>query len=568
MEKQSWHELCFYIMCCIEKQHRIRRNAMNADLIIISNVIYDGIKPLPFSGYVAIKENRIIHVGRNKDYADYLQKNTKVLLYEDQLVMTGFHDSHTHIIMAGMYKIYANLMAAKSEEEAVQMLKAHQDTLSVEEPWVYGFGWYHVFWDNKKLPSRHSLDKAFPDRPVMLINAEAHGAWVNTKALELAGIDKQTLNPFGGEIERDENGDATGFLYEAATGLVGKVAFDFTPEQEMRIIRVYMKAANKYGITSTNDMMPYFHGNMGTAATYHLLEEEGSMTVRTHLAPDLIGDMDQSEHWRKTYTSDKLKINLLKQFLDGVCTTHTALMLEPYADAPDSTGYSLTDVDAIQKAVPEAHRRGFSVRLHSCGDRSARMALDFYEEAINLYGKNQCRHAIEHCELVSDEDIPRFGKLGVIPSVQPEHIAITQTFAENPYPVVLGEVRAAQTWPFRKLLDSAGILAIGSDCPVVDNNPFLEIFRAVTRVHNDGKPEGGWNPTQILTIEEALKFYTYGSAYLVSREHEMGTLEDGKFADVVVLDRNLFKVDPWDILKTQVLLTIMDGNIVYEKEKE
>jgi len=541
---------------------------MKADLIIQSNAIYDGINPQPFSGYVAVAGNKIIHISKEKDYANYVQDSTKVLIYDDKLVMTGFHDSHTHIIMAGMYKTYANLMPARSEEEAIQMLMDHQATLLVEEPWVYGFGWYHVFWDNKKLPNRHSLDKAFPDRPVLLINAEAHGAWVNTKALELAGIDRQTPDPFGGEIERDENGDATGFLYESATGLVGKVAFDFTPEQEMRIIRGYMQAANKYGITSTNDMMPYFHGNMGNAATYHLLEEEGSMTVRVHLAPDLIGDMDQAENWRKTFTSDKLKINLMKQFLDGVCTTHTALMLEPYADAPDSTGYSLTDVDAIRMAVPEAHKRGFSVRLHSCGDGSARMALDFYEEAINKYGKNKCRHAIEHCELVSDEDIARFGELGIIPSVQPEHIAITQTFAENPYPIVLGEERAAQTWPFRKLLDSAGVLALGSDCPVVDNDPFLEIFRAVTRVHNDGMPEGGWNPSQRLTLEEALRFYTYGSAYLVSREHEMGTLKEGNFADLVVLDKNLFKADSWDILKTQILLTVMDGNIVYEKEKE
>lgn len=541
---------------------------MHADLIIESNAIYNGIAKDPFAGHVAVSGNKIIRVASDRDYADLVGEETSVMKYEDKLVMAGFHDSHTHIIMAGMYKIYANLMAAKSEEEAIQMLLAHQSTLTVDDPWVYGFGWYHVFWDNKKLPSRHSLDKVFPNRPVLLINAEAHGAWVNTKALEVAGIDRNTPNPFGGEIERDENGDATGFLYESATGLVGKFAFDFTPEQEKRIIQVYMKEANRYGITATNDMMPYFHGNMGNAAAYAQLEQEGDMTVRVHLAPDLIGDINQAEYWRKTYTSDKLKINLMKQFLDGVCTTHTALMLEPYADAPDSTGYSLSDVDAIRKAVPEAHKRGFSVRLHSCGDGSARMALDFYEEAIKMYGKNQCRHAIEHCELVSDDDIRRFGELGIIPSVQPEHIAITQSFDENPYPVVLGEERAAQTWPFRKLLDSAGILALGSDCPVVDNNPFLELFRAVTRLHNDGQPTGGWNPTQKLSIEEALRFYTYGSAYLVSREHEMGSLEAGKFADLIVLDRNLFTSDPWDYLKTQVLLTVMDGNIVYEKEKE
>lgn len=541
---------------------------MKADLIIKSNHIYDSIHPETFPGFVAVGQGKILEVGSDQDISKWIGESTEVREFGDGMLMAGFHDSHTHIIMAGMYKIYANLMDARSEEESVQMLKAHQETLKEQDPWIYGFGWYHVFWENKVLPTRHSLDREFPDRPVILINAEAHGAWVNTKALEMAGIDRSTPNPFGGEIARDENGEATGFLYESAVGLVGKLAFDFSPEQEIRIIEVYMKAANRYGITSANDMMPYFHGNMGSAATYHKMEEDGKMTLRVHLAPNLIGDMEEAEDWRKQYTSDKLKINLMKQFLDGVSTTHTALMLKPYADAPDSAGYALTDVDAIRNAVPEAHRRGFSVRLHSCGDRSARLALDFYEEAIAKYGKNQCRHAIEHCELVSEEDLSRFGTLGVIPSVQPEHIAMTQTFDENPYRTALGEQKAAETWPFRKLLNAAGVLAIGSDCPVVDNDPFLEIFRGSTRLHNDGKPEGGWNPTQKLTVEEVLRYYTWGSAYAVSRENEMGTLETGKLADLVVLDRNLFKTEPWDIFKTQVMLTVMDGQIVYDRIEE
>jgi predicted amidohydrolase YtcJ len=277
--------------------------------------------------------------------------------------------------------------------------------------------------------------------------------------------------------------------------------------------------------------------------------------------------MEETERWRILYTSDKLKINLMKQFLDGVSTTHTALMLRPYLDDPESTGYSLTDVDAIARAVPEAHRRGFSVRLHSCGDRSARMALDFYEEAIRLHGRNDCRHAIEHCELVSPEDIPRFGELGVIPSVQPEHLALTQTYGENPYRTVLGEELAATAWPYRDLMESAGVLALGSDCPVVDNNPFLEIYRAVTRVHNDGEPAGGWNPTQKLTLSEALRFYTYGSAYAVSRDAELGTLRPGNFADLAVLDRNPFDLKPLDYLGTRTILTVMDGAIVHQ-EKE
>ena len=269
--------------------------------------------------------------------------------------------------------------------------------------------------------------------------------------------------------------------------------------------------------------------------------------------------------WIKKYRSEKLRVEHLKQFLDGVSTTHTALVLEEYADAPGNYGISLNDTEAIRKAIPEAHRRGFSVKLHSCGDKSARMGLDYYEEAITRYGKNNCRHAIEHVEMLSPEDLPRFRTLGIIPSVQPEHIALTQKFSENPYPITLGKERADKTWPLKSLYDTAGVLAIGSDCPVVDNNPFLEIYRGVTRLHNDGEPEGGWNPTEKLSVYEVLRSYTYGSAYGVGREKELGTLEEGKFADIVVIDRNLFTVDPSEIISANVLLTVMDGSIIYER---
>ncbi len=537
---------------------------MTADLIMKSTAIFDSVKKEPFAGFVAVKGNKIVKVGEGGDYSEWLGKNTVVREFDDKLVMAGFHDSHTHLLMAGMFKTYVNLADARSEEEAALMVKKAADESKDKTGWVRGFSWYHVFWDNKTLPTKASLDRYFPDRPVCLINAEAHGAWVNSKALEIAGVTKDTPDPFGGEIARDENGEPTGFFYEAASGLITKHAFVFTPEEEKAIIREYMKGAAQYGITSMNDVQPYFHGNMGNLDVYSQMDKDGELTVRIHAAPDLLGDLDQAEEWRETYKSDKLRVEQLKQFLDGVSTTHTALVLEEYADAPGNYGISLNDTEAIKNAVPEAHKRGFSVKLHSCGDKSARMGLDYYENAIRMYGKNQCRHAIEHVEMLSDQDLPRFGELGVIPSVQPEHIALTQKFSENPYFITLGKERADKTWPLKDLYDTAGILAIGSDCPVVDNNPFLEIYRGVTRLHNDGEPKGGWNPTQKLSVYEILRSYTYGSAYGVSREDELGSLEEGKFADIVVVDRNLFTVDPAEIFDAKVLLTVMDGKIVYE----
>ena len=536
---------------------------MKADIILEGNAIFDSINERPYKGYLAIKGKKIIKVSKETDYSHLIGDGTDVRKCGDQLIMAGFHDSHTHLIMAGMYGIYVNLLKARSEEESARMVKEAADK-SDDKGWVIGFSWYHVFWDRKEFPKKETLDELFPDRPVCLINAEAHGAWVNTKALEIAGISKNTPDPFGGKILRAERGEPTGTLLESATGLVTKHAFDLEPREEKRILRSFMKEAKAFGITSINDVQPYFHGNMGNLTVYEEMAKDREFTSRVHVAVDLLGDLDEAEAWKEKYHYDNLRVGMLKQFIDGVATTHTALMLDDYADAPGNCGTSLFDIQAIKKAVPEAHRRGFSVKLHACGDRSARLCLDFFEEANKKYGRKNCRHAIEHLELVDETDIPRFKELGVIPSVQPEHLALTQAFADNPYPVVLGQKRASRTWPFKSLYDSSGILALGSDCPVVSNNPFLEIYRAVTRLHNDGEPTGGWNPRQKLTMFEVLRSYTYGGAYGVRREDELGTLEMGKLADVIVVDRNLFEVPEESIMDAQVTLTIMDGEIVHK----
>lgn len=539
---------------------------MYADLVLKSNCIFDSNRKRPYKGYVAIKGNRIISIGPNTDDAKALiGQNTRIREYEDALIMAGFHDSHTHLLMAGMYKTYANLADARSEEDAVRKVWEAEKESGRQSGWARGFGWYHVFWDNGKLPTKDSLDRYFPDRPVCLVNAEAHGVWVNSKAMELAGVTKETSVPFGGEIIRTADGEPTGVFLESAAGLITQYAFVLTKEEEKSTLENFMKSASALGITSVVDVQPYFHGNMGTLAVYSDMGKSNAQTVRIHAALDLLGDLTYAERCREKYRSDKLRVDHLKQFLDGVSTTHTALMLEPYADAPGNRGISLSDLDAIADAVQEGHRRGFHIKLHACGDKSARLALDYYERAIALYGKKHCRHAIEHLEIVSEEDIPRFAKLGIVPSMQPEHIAMTQTFSENPYLITLGKERADRTWPLKTLYDTAGVLAIGSDCPVVDNNPFLEIYRGITRLHNDGKPEGGWNPSQKLSVYEALRGYTYGSAYGVAREQELGLLEKGYLADVIVMDKNLFEVAPQEILDTKILLTVMDGRIVYEK---
>ena len=539
---------------------------MTADLLIKSRAVFDGVADAPFPGYVAIKGNRIGTVGRGEDGAkDLIGEKTELIDAGERLVMPGFHDSHVHLLMAGLFRRHVNLLAARSEEEAARMAAEAAEKDPDKDGFVIGFGWYHVFWDEKRLPRKESLDRYFPDRPVLLVNAEAHGIWVNGKALAVAGITRDTKDPSGGRIERDESGEATGFLSEGAAGLVRRHAFSFSQEGEAEILRAFMEGAAAYGITSVNDVMPYFHGNMGSVPAYGALDAKGGLSIRIHAAPNLFGDLDEVLAWQKKYGSDKLRVDMVKQFLDGVSTTHTALVLEDYADAPGDRGSEMFKLERVAKAVSEAHKRGLSVKLHSCGDASLRLALDCYADAIKQHGDTGVRHAIEHCEMVSERDMPRFGALGVIPSVQPEHLALTQRFAENPYFVTLGKERADKTWPFKSLLASAGVLAIGSDCPVVDNNPFLEIYRAVTRLHNDGEPAGGWNPSQKLTLAEILKCYTWGSAYGVRRETEIGTLAPGRFADVVILDRNPFATDVSELIDGKVDITVMDGKVIYAR---
>lgn len=538
---------------------------MTADIVIKSDAIYDSVGDEPFAGYIAIEKNKIAAVGREQRDAEFwIGPETQVYEYTDKLVMPGFHDSHTHLILSGMYKTFVNLGEAKSEEAAARLLQEHC-RVNPQEGWIFGFNWYHVFWDVKELPKKETLDRYFPDQPVFLINAEAHGAWVNSKALEIAGVDQSTPDPFGGEICRDEQGEPTGFLYEGAIGLVGEHALTFTEEQEKLFLKKYMEGAAELGITSVVDVQPYFGKNLGSLEVYRQMEEAGELTIRITAAADLLGDLDEALENSRIYCSEKIRAHMLKQFVDGVITTHTALLLADYADAPGNRGIQLSELERIDEAVQEGHKRGLCIKLHAIGDRAIRFALDSYEKAIASYGKNGCRHAVEHLELVSDQDLPRFKKLGLIPSVQPEHVGLMPTWEGEEYRVNLGEERAGKTWPFQSLLQQAGVLAVGSDCPVVDNNPFYAIHRGVTRLHDDGLPEGGWNPSQKLTVAEVLKGYTYGSAYGVGREDDLGTLEAGKFADLVVIDRDLFRAAPDEIRRAGVEMTIMDGKVRYSK---
>jgi len=537
---------------------------IKADIIIKGNNIFTGISEETISGFVAIKEDKIFYVGTNKEIELFIGLNTNIYSYDDELIMPGFHDDHVHIIDGALYEESVKLQNTKTQKEAAAKVKEFADTRR-DDPWVLGYGWYHIYWDEKNYPTKDSLDELIPDRPVFLQNEDGHGAWVNSKALEICNITKDTKDPEFGTIFRDEAGEPTGYLDELAMELCAKEAYKIPKEREKTLLKKFMEKANRYGVTSVNDMQPLFSINIGNLENYKELEDEEQLTIRIHASTNLFESIDKIEELRIKFNSPKLKHAGLKQFIDGVSIPYTALLLEPYSDKGETKGFAIINEEELCKAVVLADKKDIPVHLHAAGDGSVRMALDCYEIARKHNNSDNARHTVEHVDNIHQNDLKRFKELNVIASMQPEHMAPTDTYEENPYIQRLGKERAQLMWPCKSLINENAVVAFGSDYPVVEINPLNGVYRAVTRLHDDNKPEGGLIPQQRVTVGEALSAYTKGSAYMVNRENEIGTLEVGKYADIVILNKDIFKIDSGQIKDTEVIMTIFDGKIVYQK---
>lgn len=542
---------------------------MEMDLLIKGGTIFCG-KNLPEDyDIVAIKDNRIANLGYAGEEKAWIGKNTEIIsLRKENLVIPGLHDHHIHLVQAGMLDKYIDLSGASSQEEAAAMTAEFAEKIS-EEVWIIGFGWSRLGWKDKALPVKESLDRLIPDRPVFLLDSELHGAWVNSRALEMCGINETTGAPMFGEIAKNSKGEPSGYLYETALSLVGKYAFDFSDSMAENLICRYMNNAVKFGITSVSDMTPYLGLDLAYEETYYQMDREGKLKIRINAARNLFEDIETVLSIGKKAEcsgSGMYRVPYMKQFLDGVLANHTAMLLKPYCDKPEFCGGALLDLKELNKAVKRAHENGISVRLHACGDGAVHAALDAYEAATKECGKSKARHQIEHIECIDPFDIERFAELGVVASVQPEHIISGMPgFEDNCYPELLGAERDAWTWPFRTMLDQGAILAAGSDAPVVEGNPFYGMYCGMERIHPDGTPAGGWNPKEKLDIIELLHAYTWGAAYAEGREKELGTIETGKLADITIADRNLLNSKAQEVKDTEVLYTIVDGKVVYRK---
>ncbi|WP_078596347.1 amidohydrolase [Evansella clarkii] len=540
------------------------RRDWEADVILMSNTVFTGLKKEPEAASIAIKGNRIKAVGPKDEISSFIGTETKVYDFGDQLIMPGLHDFHIHLMMGSIEMDSVNLLDAKSQEEALEMVRTFAENRP-EEEWILGFAWDNENWGNPKLPHRFSLDMVVKDRPVILSHVECHHAWVNSKALEMMGITKHTEDPPFGEFAKDSTGELTGIAYEHAMILMYEGAFSsYSEDKKVTLLRNFFQAAAASGVTSVNDVYMPQRESLDEFPILKQMEENGELTARVHFSPPLNGDLEKARHIKETYFTEKIQFSGLKQFVDGVLGSRTASLLEPYSDKRETRGTTAFPPDRLNKWIVDADREGFRVRLHAIGDGAVRLALDAYEEARKQNGVRDSRHTIEHIEVIHKEDIKRFHELGVIASMQPYHLSAAE---KSVYTARIGKDREELAFPINTLKKAGARLAFGSDFPVVPLNPMLGIFNAITRTDITMDPENVWNQDECITISETLKAYTNGSAYGSFREHELGTLEEGKLADIAVLDRNLFNIPPEEILSAKVILTMMDGKVVYEKSR-
>jgi predicted amidohydrolase YtcJ len=538
-----------------------------ADVIIKGGTFYCGRGVRRSLRFIAIRDNIILGMGEESQMEGYVGAHTKVIDFgQEGFVMPGIHDNHVHLIQSGMFDKYVDLSGSKSEEEAAEAVRAFSQTIP-EEEWVLGIGWCKQNWTKKENPTKKSLDRLLPERPVFLLDSELHATWVNSKALQIASVEDSTFTYRSGEIRRDEKGEPTGVLTEEALNLVGRYALDFSRDIVIELVDRYRRKALAWGITSVTDMTPYLGRSMAYQEVFLHMAHEERLGIRINAARDLYEEPETADLLRQKAREEgkgMYVVNHLKQFLDGVIGEHSAFMLEDYNDLPGERGRPLLDPEELKEKVRSGHERGYHIRLHACGDGAVRLGLDAYENAILAKGRNFCRHGIEHIEVIAPSDIPRFKELGVIGSVQPEHIVSGLTsHADNYYPDMIGKYRNDLSWPFNTLLAGGAVLAFGSDSPVVEGNPFMGMECGIRRVFADGTPPGGNSPWERLSMEEMLHGYTFGGAYAEGTEHILGTLEPGKIADITVLDRNLFACGLDEIKETKALMTMVDGKVVY-----
>ena len=528
------------------------------DLIIVNAVVHTMDPARPIVEAVAIYGNRIVAVGSSNDITKLAASNTRVIDAKKRLVVPGFNDAHVHFLGGGFQLSSVDLRDANTPAEFAERINRFARNLPSGR-WITGGDWDHERWPDAKLPTKELIDRFTSNTPVFVSRLDGHMALANSLALQLAGVTRQTLDPPGGVIVRDGDGEPTGILKDAAQNFVWKVVPPASFEEKLNAARAATNYAASLGVTSVQDM------SAGTdVGVYQTLLDRGELKTRIYaVAPLPSWERLARTGVRAHFGNEMLRVGGLKGFADGSLGSTTALFYEPYRDAPSTSGIASDEMypeGAMLKRVQDADRAGLQILIHAIGDRANDLILSIFEQVERENGVRDRRFRIEHAQHLRPQDIQRFPRDKVIASMQPYHAIDDGRWAEKR----IGKERAKTTYAFRSLLDAGANLAFGTDWTVAPLDPMLTVYGAVTRRTIDGKNSKGWVPEQKISVEEAVRAYTVGSAYAEFQDQAKGTLTPGKLADFVILSNDIFKIDAKDIEKVKVVMTIVDGRVVYE----
>jgi predicted amidohydrolase YtcJ len=530
-----------------------------ADLIITNANIYTVDHAQPSAQAVAILQDRIVSVGSNADVELWHGPKTKIINAGGKLLLPGFNDAHVHFVSGGSQLDAVSLNDATSPQEFARRIAA-QVAKTPKGAWVLGGDWDETKWTPANLPTKELIDSISPDTPVFVTRYDGHASLANSLALRLAGVTASTPEPPGGVIARDQQGNPTGVLKDAATSLVDKVIPDLTHDQRVHAVQRALAHAASVGVTSVQDMNPPYED----ISVYAELLRRGELTTRIYAAPLVTHVEDQIKlGLGHAFGGPYLRIGAIKSYADGSLGSATAYFFEPFTNQPNNHGLlsdTMQPLSLMQDRMIRADAAGLQLCTHAIGDQGISIILDLYSNIVKANGEKDRRLRIEHAQHMAAKDFDRFAQLHVIASVQPYHAIDDGRWAEER----IGHDRASRTYAFRTFLNHGVRLALGTDWDVAPLNPMLTVYAAVTRATLDGKNPGGWFPEQKLTVPETVEAYTMGSAFAEFQDKEKGSITADKLADMIILSDDIFKIDPVKIRDVKILKTIVGGKLVYD----
>lgn len=487
--------------------------------------------------------------------------NATVIEGEGKTMLPGLIDAHGHVMGLGFQQLNVDLMGVNSLEATLDTLKRYAEA-NPDLEWIQGRGWNQTLWEENEFPTAADIDEIISDRPVWLSRVDGHAGWGNSMALRMANISKETIDPQGGKIIRNVRGEATGVFIDAAQGYINSEVPSPTPkEQRLALEKAYQQMASE-GLTAVHDA----GAGVATWNLYKEFVDEGKAKARIYTM--IAGAGDTFDELSKngpinSYADDMLSLRSVKLYSDGALGSRGAAMLQPYSDDAGNVGLLFMEQEEIDSAVSKVIGKGFQANIHAIGDAANRQVLDALEKAQNKYGDQGLRNRIEHAQIVSLKDIPRFKELGIIASMQPTHATSDKNMAEDR----VGPQRIKGGYAWKTFLDQGTVVAAGSDFPVEHSNPFFGLYSAVTRMDHEGNPEEGWYPEESLTRKEALRAFTLDAAYAAHQEEVLGSIESGKWADFILIDTDYFEAPASELWKIKVLETWVAGKKVYDSKK-